>query len=67
MKNQIVVSSDLNNLLLKSYNFDVKKNCKSLKELEKTLEVIANEISDECKKQNQTKRSHVMFLSQENF
>ena len=57
-----MITSDLNNLLLKNYNFDVKKNCESLKDLEKMLEIIAVDISDECKKQNQqVKRSHVIF------
>jgi hypothetical protein len=53
-----VINSELNNLLIKYYNFDVTKNCKSLKDLEKTLEIIAVEISDEYKKQQ--KRSHVI-------
>lgn len=42
----------MNNLLIKMYDFDIKKNCKSLKELEKTLEYFAQEMSDECKQQN---------------
>ncbi len=52
-----MINSDLNNLLIKHYNFDIVKNCKSLKDLEKTLEIIAIEISDDYKKQQ--KRSHV--------
>ncbi|RMZ96149.1 hypothetical protein BpHYR1_015922, partial [Brachionus plicatilis] len=54
----IVINSELNNLLLKQYDFDIKKNCRSLKELEKLLEVIAIEISEEFKKYN--KRSHTL-------
>lgn len=56
---KIVINSDLNSLLIKNYDFDIKRNCKSLKDLEKMLEIIAIEISDEYKKHN--KRSHVIF------
>lgn len=52
------MSSDLNNLLIKQYDYDIKRNCKSLRDLERMLEIIAVEISDEYKKQN-NKRSHV--------
>lgn len=34
------------------YNFDIQKNCKSLKDLEKLLEILAAEISDEYRKHN---------------
>lgn len=44
-------------MLIKNYDFDIKKNCKSLKDLERMLELIAVEISDEYRKNN--KRSHV--------
>ena len=45
---------------MKNYHFDIKKNCKSFKELEKMLEITAVEISDEFKKQAlNNKRSHV--------
>lgn len=57
---KIVINSELNNLLIKQYKFDIRKNCRSLKELEKLLEIIAIEISEEFKKQN--KRSNVIFF-----
>ena len=55
-----MIHPELNNLLLKNYNFDIKRNCKSLKDLEKMLELLAIEISEEYKKHN--RRSHVCFF-----
>ena len=40
------------------YNFDIQKNCNSLKELEKLLENLAADISEELKKFN--KKSNVI-------
>lgn len=57
---KIIINPELNNLLIKQYKFDIRKNCRSLKELEKLLEIIAIEISEEFKKQN--KRSNVIFF-----
>lgn len=41
----------MNNLLIRNYSFDIKKQCKSLKELEKMLEILAQELSEEQKRQ----------------
>jgi hypothetical protein len=56
-----VVSSELNHMLVRYYDFNVKRHCKSLRDLEKILEIIAFEISDEYKKTN--KRSKVSLWS----
>ena len=48
---KILINSDLNNLLIRNYSFDIKKQCRSLKELEKTLEMLAQELSEEQKRQ----------------
>lgn len=45
-------------MLIKSYDYDIRKNCRSLRDLEKVLEMIAVEISDEFRKSN--KRSNVI-------
>lgn len=62
----IVISSELNNLLLKNYNFDITKNCKSLKDLERTLEVYALEISEEYKKQQKNRSQTLLTIKQKN-
>ncbi len=47
---KIIINADLNNLLIKHYNFDIQKNCESLKDLERLLELLAFEISEEFRK-----------------
>lgn len=54
---KIVINSDLYNILIRNYDYDIKKNCKSLKDLEKTLELLAFELSEEYKRQ--VKRAQV--------
>jgi hypothetical protein len=52
----------LNNLLIKNYSFDIQKNCESLKDLEKLLEVLAMEISEEFKKFNKKSKVFICIL-----
>jgi hypothetical protein len=56
---KILINSDLNNLLIRIYSFNIKKQCKSFKELEKTLEMLAHELSEEQKRQ--IKRTQVKY------
>lgn len=43
-------------MLLKSYNFNIQKDCQSLKDLEKFIETLASEISNEFKRKQNTNK-----------
>jgi hypothetical protein len=55
-----VVNSDLNRLLLKTYNFDVKANCESLKHLEQVIEKLVAQTTEDLLKKP-VKAQQVLF------